>query len=95
MFIFESLIWLVNTICFILYIVLVLRIILSWVNADPYNEIVQIIGNVSEPILAPFRALPLSLGGMDFSPILAFFVLRVVNSLLVWLIVQIAGIFIR
>ena len=95
MFIFESLIWLVNTICFILYIVLVLRIILSWVNADPYNEIVQIIGNVSEPILAPFRALPLSLGGMDFSPILAFFVLRVVNSLLVWLIDQIAGIFIR
>lgn len=95
MFIFESLIWLVNTICFILYIVLIARIILSWVDASPYNEIVQIIYSVSEVLLAPFRRIPLQIGGMDFSPILAFFALRLVNSFLVWLIVQIAGIFIR
>ena len=95
MFIFESLIWLVNTICFILYIVLIGRIILSWVDADPYNQIVQVIYSISEPILAPFRRIPLQIGGMDFSPILAFFALRLVNSFLVWLIVQIAGIFIR
>lgn len=95
MFIFESLIWLVNTICFILYIVIIARIILSWVDASPHNEIVQIIYSVSEVVLAPFRRIPLQIGGMDFSPILAFFALRLVNSFLVWLIVQIAGIFIR
>ena len=95
MFIFESLILLVNTICFILYIVLIIRIILSWVGADPYNEIVQLIYSMSEPILAPFRRLPLRMGAMDFSPILAFFVLRIVNSFAVWLIVQMAGFFVR
>ena len=95
MFIFESLIWLVNTICFILYIVIIIRIILSWVDANPYNEIVQLIYSISEPILAPFRMLPLQFGGFDFSPILAFFALRLVNSFAVWLIVSVAGIFVR
>jgi YggT family protein len=95
MFIFESLIWLVNTICFILYIALVIRIIISWVGADPYNEIVQVIYSVTEPLLAPFRALPLRIGAIDFSPILAFFVLRIVNSFAVWLILQVARAFIR
>lgn len=95
MFIFESLIWLVNTICFILYIVLIIRIILSWVDASPHNEIVQLIYSITEPILAPLRALPLQLGAIDFSPILAFFVLRILNSLAVWLIVKLAGVFIR
>jgi YggT family protein len=94
-FIFESLIWLINTICFILYIALVIRIIISWVNADPYNEIVQVIYSVTEPILAPFRALPLRVGAIDFSPILAFFILRIINSFAVWLILQVARAFIR
>jgi len=93
MFIFESLIWLVNTICFILYIALIIRIIMSWVGADPYNEIAQLIYSITEPILAPFRALPLRIGAVDFSPILAFFALRLVNSFLVWFIVRVAGVF--
>jgi len=92
---FSSLIWLINTICFILYIALILRIIISWVDANPYNEIVQLIYSVTEPILAPFRMLPLQFGGIDFSPILAFFALRIVNSLLVWAVVQVAGLFMR
>jgi YggT family protein len=86
MFIIDSLVWLVNTIFFILYIVLVIRIIISWVSADPYNEIVQVIYSISEPILAPFRRLPLQLGAIDFSPLLAFFVLRILNSFVIWIL---------
>lgn len=93
MFIFESLIWLINTIFFILYIALVIRIIISWVGADPYNEIVQIIFSITEPILAPFRALPLQMGAIDFSPILAFFALKIVNSFLVWVTIRIMMLF--
>jgi YggT family protein len=86
MFIIDSLVWLVNTIFFILYIVLVIRIIISWVSADPYNEIVQVIYSISEPILAPFRRLPLQFGAIDFSPLLAFFVLRILNSFAIWIL---------
>ena len=89
MFIFEALIWLVNTIFFILYMAIVVRIVISWVDADPYNQIVQIIYSITEPILAPFRALPLRIGGMDFSPILAFFVLKIVNQAILWVIVSV------
>ncbi len=89
MFIFEALIWLVNTIFFILYMAIVIRIVISWVDADPYNQIVQIVYSITEPLLAPFRALPLKFGGMDFSPILAFFVLKIVNQTILWLIVSV------
>jgi len=59
-------------------------------NADPYNEIVQIIYRVTDPILAPFRRLPLQMGGMDFSPIVAFLVLSVLRTFIVNILYQIA-----
>ena len=40
---FQSLALLVSLVFNILYFLLVVRIILSWVRLDPYNEIVQII----------------------------------------------------
>jgi len=74
----------------ILYFILIIRIIISWVGADPYNEIVRVIYKITDPLLAPFRALPLRIGAMDFSPIVAFLVLSVVKSLVVNLLYQIA-----
>ena len=87
---FQSLALLVSLVFKILYIVLVIRIIISWVGADPYNEIVRIIYRVSDPILAPFRRLPLRMGGIDFSPIVAFLVLSVLSNFLVSILNQIA-----
>jgi YggT family protein len=87
---FRSLALLVSLVFNILYFVLVIRIILSWVNADPYNEIVQIIYRVTDPILAPFRRLPLQMGGMDFSPIVAFLVLSVLKTFIVNILYRIA-----
>lgn len=74
----------------ILYFILIIRIIVSWVGADPYNEIVRVIYKITDPLLAPFRALPLRIGAMDFSPIVAFLVLSVVKSFVVNLLYQIA-----
>jgi len=74
----------------ILYFILIIRIIISWGGADPYNEIVRVIYKITDPLLAPFRALPLRIGAMDFSPIVAFLVLSVVKSLVVNLLYQIA-----
>jgi len=88
--IFRSLALLVSLIFNILYFLLVIRIILSWVRADSYNEIVSIIYRITDPILAPFRRLPLQLGGMDFSPIIAFIVLSVLKSFIVNILYQIA-----
>ena len=64
------------------------RAVLSWVSPDPFNPIVRFINNVTEPVLYRIRALiPVSFGGMDFSPIIAllgvmFLRSFVVNSLM-------------
>ncbi len=86
----KSMALLISLVFNILYFVLVIRIILSWVNADPYNEIVQIIYRVTDPVLLPFRRLPLQMGAIDFSPILAFLVLSVVRNFIVNILYQIA-----
>lgn len=75
----------------ILYIILVVRIIISWVGADPYNEIVRVVCSVTDPILAPFRRLPLQMGAIDFSPVLAFLVLSVLQSFVTRLLYQLAA----
>ncbi len=94
MFIFGELLkglaLLISLLFNVFYFVLVIRIILSWVDADPYNNIVQIIYAVTEPVLAPLRRLPLAVGGLDFSPILAFIILYIVRNVLVNILYQIA-----
>ncbi|MBF0189748.1 MAG: YggT family protein [Magnetococcales bacterium] len=47
------------------------RVLLSWVNPDPYNPIVQFLIRATEPLLAPLRRLIPSMGGFDLSPIAA------------------------
>jgi YggT family protein len=79
----ASLAVLINMLFNIIYILLVIRIILSWFQVSPYNELVQILFKITEPILAPFRRLPLQIGAIDFSPVIAFIILRFINIFLV------------
>lgn len=53
--------------------ILMARILLSWVNPDPYNPIVRFLYQATEPVLKPARRLLPPLGGMDFSPMLVLF----------------------
>ena len=69
----------------ILYWLILIRALISWVNPDPYNPIVQFLNNVTEPILNPIKKL-LPLGfrfGIDISPIIAFLVIIFLKSFLV------------
>ena len=51
----------------------IIRALISWVNPDPSNMIVQFLYKVTEPILAPFRRLiPAYTIGIDISPVFAF-----------------------
>lgn len=45
------------------------RVIVSWVDADPYNPIVQFLYTVTEPALGPIRRRLGIVSGIDFSPI--------------------------
>ncbi|MDQ6986665.1 MAG: YggT family protein [Mariprofundaceae bacterium] len=51
-------------------IIVIARAVLSWVSPDPYNPIVRIIIQLSEPLLYPLRRRIPAFGGMDISPML-------------------------
>ena len=56
------------------YIVLA-SVLISWVQLPPDNPIVQILDTFTEPLLGPIRKVMPDMGGMDFSPIVLFFLL--------------------
>lgn len=88
---FSALALLVNGICQILYWLLFARIIVSWLPVDPYHSIVQFLVQVTDPILAPFRRIPLRVGMLDLSPLLAFVALFFVRNVLVRILLGLAA----
>jgi len=71
--------------------IIIARVVISWVNADPYNPIVRAIYSVTEPVLYRIRrALPVFGGGIDFSPIVVFIGIMFLQSFLVQTLRQIA-----
>ena len=77
---------------FILYWLILIRALISWVNPDPYNFIVQFLYKTTEPILYPIRRiLPAGLKfGIDISPIIAFFAIMFLRSFLIRTLMELA-----
>lgn len=74
--------------------VVVARAILSWVSPDPYNPIVRFIHNITEPVLYYIRrVMPVSFGGIDFSPIIVILGVVFLNTFIVNSLTRIAGSF--
>ena len=76
----------------ILYWLILIRALISWVNPDPHNPVVQFLYKTTEPILYPIRKiLPLGLRfGIDISPIIAFLGIMFLKSFLVRTLVDLA-----
>ncbi|MDP3786296.1 MAG: YggT family protein [Candidatus Omnitrophota bacterium] len=74
----------------ILYWLIIVRALISWVNPDPFNPIVQFLYKTTDPILAPIRKFMPRLGPVDLSPIIAFFALYFLKLFLVSSLVGLA-----
>lgn len=55
--------------------VIIARALISWVNPDPWNPIVQFLNRATEPVLAPIRRLIGLRIGMDVSPIIVILII--------------------
>lgn len=63
--------------------VIIIRALISWVNPDPYNPVVQFLYQVTEPVLfAVRRRLPYT-GGIDLSPIVVIMAILFLQVFLV------------
>ena len=64
--------------------IIIIRALLSWVNPDPYNPIVQFLYSATDPVLYKVREkLPMSGMGMDFSPIIVILIIYFLQIFLV------------
>lgn len=71
--------------------IIIFRAVISWVNADPYNPIVNFLYRVTEPVLAPVRRwLPFGNLGIDVSPIVVILVIYFLQFFLVKTMIQAA-----
>ena len=64
------------------FFVLLATIILSWIAPGSNNPAVYLLHQLAGPVMAPFRRLLPPMGGMDFSPILVFIGINVVQIML-------------
>jgi len=71
----------------------IIAAVISWVNPDPRNPIVQLLYRSTEPILRPFRRLlpPGRTGGIDFSPLLVILAIIFIRTFLSRLFLRPAG----
>jgi YggT family protein len=54
--------------------IIIISALLSWVQPDPYNPIIQILYRVTEPAYAFVRRyIPTTFGGMDIAPMIILF----------------------
>lgn len=67
----------------VFFFALIVSVILSWVAPGSYNPAAQLINQICEPVLMPFRRLLPSLGGLDISPIFAFMALQLLDMLVI------------
>ncbi|MFL6607826.1 MAG: YggT family protein [Pseudomonas sp.] len=67
----------------IFFFALIISVILSWVAPGSHNPGAELVNQICEPALAPFRRIVPNLGGLDISPILAFMVLKLIDMLVI------------
>lgn len=76
------LVFLVDKIILLLIFMIFAASILSWVRPDPRNPVVRLLHAVVDPLLHPIRTILPSAMGMDFSPMVAIFILYALQKLL-------------
>jgi len=79
---FFALANIVSIVLSLFYWLILIRALISWVNPDPFNPIVQFLYRMTEPILQPIRRF-LPPMAIDISPIIAFVAIVFFKSFLV------------
>jgi YggT family protein len=64
----------------ILWLLILVRVLLSWFPIDPRNPIIRTLFEITEPVLAPFRRVIPRIGMFDLSPLAALLVIQFVQQ---------------
>jgi YggT family protein len=78
----DSLLSLLDLVIMILIFLTIARSLFSWIDPGMRTPVGKILRDVTEPIIAPIRAVVPSAGSLDFSPMIAVFVLFILRQML-------------
>ncbi len=63
--------------------VVIISALITWVQPDPSNPVVQILYRLTEPVYSFIRRyIPTSVGGIDLSPIIIIFAIMFLQQLI-------------
>jgi YggT family protein len=84
----------VSWVFFIYQFLIFVRVLLSWVNTDPYrptidHPLIRVLYQTTEPVLAPLRRVIPPVGGaVDISPVVVLIVLEILRRFLVGILLR-------
>lgn len=81
--ILEAFATVLDTVLWLYMWIIIARALISWVNPDPWNPIVQFLVRVTEPVLSPIRRWVGWRMGIDLSPIIAILAITFLQLALV------------
>jgi YggT family protein len=70
----------VQILVWILQIAIIGRALLSWFPIDPRSPLVTVLNEITEPVLAPLRRVVPRIGMIDITPMVAIFVLYIIQQ---------------
>ncbi|NTV89713.1 MAG: YggT family protein [Clostridiales bacterium] len=78
----------INSIFTIVELIVLARVIISWLPVDRYNRYVDLLYRITEPVFAPVRNMldrtPLGgFRGIDFSPLVILILLDIIRRIVV------------
>ncbi len=74
---------LVELFLMVFLVAIIIQVILSWVAPHQHNPISLLLRQLTEPLLKPIRRLIPSLGGLDFSPLIALILIQLSMMIIV------------
>lgn len=77
----------IDLLYWIFWILILVRVVLSFVRISPYHPLVQIVYQLTEPILQPIRNIMPRTGMIDFSPLIALLLLGLLRRLIYMLLI--------
>jgi len=78
---------LIELLLMVFTLLIIARVLMSWVQMDPYHPAAQFIYNSTEPFLKPIRDLMPPAAGLDFSPIILLIGVQVIGQMFITLFV--------
>ena len=89
MLLVEGLLQVVMSIIHIFWWAMMISILAGWIAPGNYHPALALLHQITEPLLAPARRLLPPMGGLDFSPIVVFLILglleRMLPKVVMWL----------